>query len=137
MSDNEKYMAGAEAQEDMESPVQQESVKSFKSLIAGGCAGMIAKSTVAPLDRTKILFQVTNEKFQLRKIPRIKKQIVHNEGVLGLWKGNSATLLRVFPYSGIQFTTYETLKRYIIETRSSEVDHRHSTASLTRQQSML
>jgi hypothetical protein len=174
MRNNHEYVAGAEAQEDMESPVEHESVKSVKSLVAGGIAGMVAKTTVAPLDRTKILFQVrsccpldpaalakdgavdgsggslfdwggclrrhaqvTNEKYKLRKIPRIMKQIVQNEGVVGLWKGNSATLLRVFPYSGIQFMTYETLKRYIMRTRSSEVDKSHPTASLTRHQSMI
>lgn len=29
---------------------------------------MLAKSVVAPVDRVKILFQVTNEKFSFRKV---------------------------------------------------------------------
>lgn len=41
----------------------------LKRIIAGGLAGMIAKTVVAPVDRIKILFQVTNEKFSFRKVP--------------------------------------------------------------------
>lgn len=31
---------------------------------------MLAKSVVAPVDRVKILFQVTNEKFSFKKVRR-------------------------------------------------------------------
>lgn len=40
----------------------------LKRIIAGGLAGMLAKSVVAPADRVKILFQVTNEKFSFQKV---------------------------------------------------------------------
>ncbi len=40
----------------------------LKRVVAGGLAGMVAKSVVAPVDRIKILFQVTNEKFSFQKV---------------------------------------------------------------------
>jgi hypothetical protein len=38
------------------------------------------------------------------------KTIVITEGFTALWKGNSATILRIAPYAGIQFMTYDFLK---------------------------
>lgn len=43
-------------------------VTTLKRVVAGGLAGMLAKSVVAPVDRVKILFQVTNEKFSFKKV---------------------------------------------------------------------
>lgn len=40
----------------------------LKRVVAGGLAGMLAKSVVAPVDRIKILFQVTNERFSFKKV---------------------------------------------------------------------
>jgi solute carrier family 25 protein 42 len=34
--------------------------------------------------------------------------------VLALWKGNTATMLRVFPYSGIQFMVFERAKGHFL-----------------------
>jgi hypothetical protein len=61
---------------------------------AGGVAGMVAKSVVAPVDRVKILFQVSSEGFSIGRMRHIMSRIVEEEGIRGLWKGNSATMLR-------------------------------------------
>ena len=77
--------------------------KEIRNLLAGGIAGMIAKSFVAPIDRIKILYQVTSAQFRLRDVPKVAYSIIETEGTAALWKGNTATMIRVFPYSGIQF----------------------------------
>ena len=59
---------------------------------------MLAKSFVAPIDRIKILYQVTSAQFRLRDVPRVARSIVEKEGWGALWKGNLATMIRVFPY---------------------------------------
>jgi len=91
----------------------------LRNIIAGGLAGMIAKSVVAPFDRIKILYQVSSAKFQITKLPGIAKRIVQEEGFSALWKGNTATLIRVFPYSGIQFMIFGRCKTYILREQES------------------
>lgn len=85
-----------------------------KNMIAGGIAGMIAKSVVAPVDRIKIMYQVSSARFRLRDLPSVGYKIVQNEGVSALWKGNSATLIRVFPYAGIQFSVFNAMKSFFV-----------------------
>lgn len=79
---------------------------------------MVAKSVVAPVDRIKILFQVSSEDFSLRKVFHLMRRIHNEEGLAGLWKGNSATMLRVFPYAGIQFMTFDAIKAYILRLKN-------------------
>ena len=165
-----------------------------KRLLAGGIAGAIAKTAIAPLDRVKIIFQTHPTKpFSLRNVvlelvatpcsppprspaylaaplqaasltpllvyPRVRLVqplgdtgshaeqewersvrgapgetgsltycecpthaplfhaqqvgIYSREGFLGLWRGNAATVLRVFPYAGIQFAAFDVYKRLL------------------------
>lgn len=94
--------------------------KEIRNIIAGGFAGMIAKSFVAPFDRIKILYQVSSVKFQITKLPSTAKRIIQEEGVSALWKGNTATLIRVFPYSGIQFMIFDRCKTYILHEQERQ-----------------
>jgi solute carrier family 25, member 42 len=82
-----------------------------KRLIAGGIAGSLAKTVIAPLDRTKIIFQTSEKVFNARNLMQEILHICKHEGVLGLWRGNSATVLRVFPYAGIQFCSFDLYKK--------------------------
>mmetsp|Transcript_60314 Transcript_60314/g.142099 ORF Transcript_60314/g.142099 Transcript_60314/m.142099 type:complete len:382 (-) Transcript_60314:67-1212(-) len=82
-----------------------------KRLIAGGIAGAVAKTVIAPLDRTKIIFQTSEKKFSARNVVHEIMVIVNKEGFTGLWRGNMATVLRVFPYAGIQFAAFDVYKR--------------------------
>lgn len=89
--------------------------KELRNILAGGIAGMMAKTVVAPVDRIKILYQVSNTRFHLRDLPVVARNIVQKEGFFALWKGNSATMLKVFPYSGIQFTVFEFVKHQFLK----------------------
>jgi solute carrier family 25 protein 16 len=46
--------------------------------------------------------------------------IYASTGVRGLFKGHSATLLRIFPYAGIKFLAYEQIRARVIKNKSEE-----------------
>ncbi|KAF2094980.1 putative mitochondrial carrier protein [Rhizodiscina lignyota] len=96
-----------------------------RSGLAGGIAGCAAKTVVGPLDRVKILFQASNPQFQKYTgswsgVAMAMRDIYHGDGIRGLFRGHSATLLRVFPYAGIKFLAYEQIRTRIIPDRSYE-----------------
>mmetsp|Transcript_24077 Transcript_24077/g.58142 ORF Transcript_24077/g.58142 Transcript_24077/m.58142 type:complete len:529 (-) Transcript_24077:397-1983(-) len=108
--------------------------KEARNLLAGGLAGMTAKTFVAPIDRIKILYQVTSAHFRLRDVPRVAMSIIEKEGPAALWKGNTATMIRVFPYSGIQFMVFDYCKVHFLGERkrkSSGYNNSGSNAGTT------
>ena len=48
------------------------------------------------------------------------RQIYSADGTRGLFRGHSATLLRIFPYAGIKFLAYEQIRAIIIADRAHE-----------------
>ncbi|GAB5356944.1 hypothetical protein AAMO2058_000331800 [Amorphochlora amoebiformis] len=81
--------------------------KVFQTLLCGACAGMIAKTAVAPFMRVKLLFQVTDLRFSMYKAADITSKIIRTEGFLSLWRGNSAVLARTLPYVSIHFLAHD------------------------------
>ncbi|XP_014776178.1 solute carrier family 25 member 16 isoform X1 [Octopus bimaculoides] len=85
----------------------------WKTFVAGGIAGCCAKTTVAPLDRVKILLQAHNRHYRHLGVFSSLQHVIHKEGFLGLYKGNGVQMLRIFPYSAIQFGAYEEFKKIL------------------------
>ncbi|KAF1995846.1 mitochondrial carrier [Amniculicola lignicola CBS 123094] len=115
----------------------------LKSGLAGGLAGCAAKTVVGPLDRVKILFQTSNPNFaqytgKWTGLPIAMRDIYLSNGVPGLFKGHSATLLRIFPYAGIKFLAYEQIRASVIPTREHETSvRRFASGSLAGMISVL
>lgn len=105
----------------------------IRSGLAGGLAGSCAKTLVAPLDRIKILFQTSNPEFIKYRgtfggFIDAGKRIWKADGVMGLYQGNSVTLLRIFPYAAIKFVAYEQIRTFLIPNDSYETAARRFMA---------
>ena len=105
----------------------------WQTLVAGGIAGVCAKTVIAPLERLKIIFQASDEAFRLRSVPTVVRRIWVSEGVRALWRGHAATMLRVFPLNAIKFASFDILKSAATTSPTTSP----SSPGLTRQQSLL
>lgn len=95
-----------------------------------------AKTVVGPLDRVKILFQASNPQFAKYTgswfgVVTAMRDINRQAGARGLFRGHSATLIRIFPYAAIKFLAYEQLRHIIIPSEAYETPFRRlSSGSL-------
>ena len=53
---------------------------------------------------------VANKPFSFRSALRFLYHSMRTEGVLALWRGNSATVTRIVPYAAIQYAAHEQYK---------------------------
>lgn len=83
-------------------------IRFVESFAAGGIAGAVSKTVIAPGDRVKIIFQVeSTRKFSLRAALYLGVETVREFGITGLWIGNGATMLRVVPYAAITYASFD------------------------------
>jgi len=90
--------------------------------IAGAFTGIITKTSTAPIERMKILFQVQGIKIMKTKLQLLETEaalnsqpvygrtlysgfskILRDDGVRGLWRGNYANCIRVMPTYAVKF----------------------------------
>ncbi|TVY84687.1 Mitochondrial carrier protein LEU5 [Lachnellula suecica] len=101
----------------------------WRSGLAGGLAGSAAKTVVAPLDRVKILFQASSPQFAKYTgswfgVVTAMNDIYKEDGYRGLFRGHSATIIRIFPYAGIKFLVYEQIRGVFIQGPQHETPWR-------------
>lgn len=83
-----------------------------KSFLAGGAAGIVAKSVLAPVDRVKIMFQVSDTRhFSFRNAVQLAREIYVQDGFRALFRGNVLNILRVVPYAGVQHSSFDFFRR--------------------------
>src|SRR3989338_2625377 len=75
-------------------------------LVAGGIAGIVSRTCIAPIERVKIIYQINRGK-EMTSYLELAKTLVKKEGVLAMWKGNSVALIRVIPYMSLTFFSFE------------------------------
>lgn len=79
----------------------------FLDLCAGGLAGLISRSGVAPLELWKVQSQASY-------MPNTSlKQVLKKEGLRYLWKGNLTNCTRIAPQTAVNYAVFEKAKQYI------------------------
>ena len=81
--------------------------KSWQHVVYGGIAGCVAKTVVAPVERARLMAQTGAFEGTFQQTLRT---IFKQEGAVGLWRGNGANCMRVFPQKGILFATNDFIK---------------------------
>lgn len=84
----------------------------YRTAIAGGIAGSVGKTITAPLSRMTILYQVKPE-LSKYSLPAAYSHVLKNEGILAFWKGNLTSVIHRFPYSAINFTVYDNMRKWL------------------------
>ncbi len=85
-------------------------------IFIGGCAGISAKTGVAPLERLKTIYQVNTQQQHNMSIWSGLRHMYQTEGVRGLFRGNLANCIKTAPTSAFKFFCYEKLKRFFAPT---------------------
>ncbi|EOQ99986.1 hypothetical protein J056_001216 [Wallemia ichthyophaga EXF-994] len=81
-------------------------------IVAGGAAGGSQVFFTNPLEIVKIRLQIQGEAVRIGEAqPRGAFHIIRQLGLLGLYKGATACLLRDVPFSMVYFTSYAHLKK--------------------------
>jgi hypothetical protein len=80
-------------------------------LVAGGIAGAVSRTAIAPIERVMIIHQVGKNTAGARAgYWHLVPKLIQEQGVLSLWKGNSAAVIRIIPYMSITFGSVEQYK---------------------------
>ncbi|KAM0683562.1 ADP/ATP carrier protein [Mitosporidium daphniae] len=96
-------------------------VESFLiDLAAGGVAGGVAKTATAPIERVKILLQLQDSSTQISAdkkytgIANCFSRVSKEQGILSLWRGNTANVIRYFPTQALNFAFKDKYKQIFI-----------------------
>jgi len=87
--------------------------------LAGGISAAVSKTAVAPIERVKLLLQTqdSNPDITSGKVPRYTGigncfvRVSREQGMITLWRGNLANVIRYFPTQAFNFAFKDTFKR--------------------------
>ena len=95
-------------------------------LAAGGLAGAISKTAVAPIERVKLILQTQDASSQIAVDRRYKgildafRRIPQEQGLLSLWRGNTANIIRYFPTQALNFAFKDRYKKLFVRHSPKE-----------------
>ncbi|KZV65402.1 ATP:ADP antiporter [Peniophora sp. CONT] len=90
---------------------KQKSAKDFfTDFMMGGVSAAVSKTAAAPLERVKLLIQNQDEMIKQGRLSHPYKGIIdccartyRDEGLIPLWRGNTANVIRYFPTQALNF----------------------------------
>ena len=124
------------------------------TLFAGGLAGVVARTAVAPLDRARTIMQDLHPSARdlgspstvsasasgvgtsgpkpkpappgrCRGLTGTVSKVLKEEGIKGLWRGNAVTVLKVVPCNALQFAIFHGMKDWFARRREGNLENGH------------
>lgn len=90
-------------------------------LAAGGTAGGISKTIVAPIERVKLLLQTQDASTQITKkytgIMDVFRRVPQEQGFMSFWRGNMANVIRYFPTQALNFAFKDKYQAMFVRPR--------------------
>jgi solute carrier family 25 (adenine nucleotide translocator) protein 4/5/6/31 len=87
---------------------------------AGGTAGAISKTAMAPIERVKLILQTQDASAQITKETRYRgivdvlRRLPAEQGALSFWRGNLANVMRYFPTQALNFAFKDKYKQLFV-----------------------
>ncbi|KAM9960912.1 hypothetical protein ACTFIW_010072 [Dictyostelium discoideum] len=105
-------------------------VPAWVAIGAGGCAGMSFWMSIYPMDvvKTRIQTQPDHLPPQYTSVLQTITKIYKEEGISVFFRGFSATILRAFPTSAVNFLMYETTRNLLNSKDPFYNNHDHYNA---------
>eukprot|EP00429_Kryptoperidinium_foliaceum_P013621 CAMPEP_0176048418 /NCGR_PEP_ID=MMETSP0120_2-20121206/24052_1 /TAXON_ID=160619 /ORGANISM="Kryptoperidinium foliaceum, Strain CCMP 1326" /LENGTH=725 /DNA_ID=CAMNT_0017381837 /DNA_START=115 /DNA_END=2292 /DNA_ORIENTATION=- len=101
--------AGPEAAANVPPPMRP--LSAIEVFVIGAVAGATAKTLTAPMDRVRLLYQVNPSAiWSARGALGLANDLLMQAGAEGLYRGHSATLMRIVPFAGFQFLAFDVAK---------------------------
>jgi solute carrier family 25 (adenine nucleotide translocator) protein 4/5/6/31 len=86
--------------------------------LMGGVSAAVSKTAAAPIERVKLLIQNQDEMIKSGRLTEPYKgitdcfsRVIREEGVVSLWRGNMANVIRYFPTQALNFAFKDYFKR--------------------------
>ncbi|XP_049401620.1 ADP,ATP carrier protein 1, mitochondrial-like [Solanum stenotomum] len=115
---SEQSRAPVLVQSPSEAPLEKKMTSFMVDFLMGGVSAAVSKTAAAPIERVKLLIQNQDEMIKSGRLSEPYKGItdcftrtIKDEGVLSLWRGNTANVIRYFPTQALNFAFRDHFKR--------------------------
>lgn len=113
----------------VEAPAEEKGVAGFAvDFLMGGVSAAVSKTAAAPIERIKLLIQNQDEMIKSGRLSEPYKGIsdcfartMKDEGVIALWRGNTANVIRYFPTQVQPLSTLVSLPMIVIPKENPRV----------------
>ena len=137
---------GVSGKQDGSTNTYQALRQSLMPFLAGSLAGVVTKTSTAPLERVKTMLQVEGMALQRKlltetggnagvlkpsSILQVMRSIFAADGLRGFWYGNGANCLRVVPVYALKFGFNDSIKSWVRTTPDEKLSFGQLVASGT------
>lgn len=95
--------------------------------LMGGVSAAVSKTAAAPIERVKLLIQNQDEMIKQGRLSQpykgisdCFKRVIRDEGLVALWRGNAANVIRYFPTQALNFAFKDQFKRMFNKNKDKD-----------------